>query len=375
MGKRINLFLTGQFLINFGYFFYQLLLNLHLMDLGLPFAVAAKTVAIFNLTQALVLIPAGFLGDRVERGYLVSLSALASGLSFLFLTFMKTPGEIYFLAALAGIFYMVFFTNTAPAIWESFEDSGEKVLAHYFFLSFVAAMLGNFIAGFSGAFLGNVWSLSIASVCIFLGGLFLPIKTRKKKEAKHLVEIKLEKKPFLLVMGFAFFLALGGSLIMPYLNLFFRNNYHVSLKQIGFVYALAEGVAAFGIKWGYFLANKIGLKFTILLLTIFSLPFSLGLTLKLTVIWAYGLFLGRHFFINGATSLLTVYILKKAPESLRGAVNSILLTIYNFSSALAGGLGVFLEKNYGFTGLFFGGALFQTIAMVIFLREVNRNSN
>ena len=71
----------------------------------------------------------------------------------------------------------------------------------------------------------------------------------------------------------SFLVGLGAGLIIPFLNLYFRDRFNLSTQTIGIYYAMVQASMIVGVLFGPELARRYGMVRTIVISELASLPF------------------------------------------------------------------------------------------------------
>jgi len=147
-------------------------------------------------------------------------------------------------------------------------------------------------------------------------------------------------------------ISIGAALLIPYLNLFFKQRFTVADAQLGLIFAglgLATALAALA---GPALSARLGKIRAIVLTEALALPFLalMGATPLLGV--AVGAALARSALFNMGTPLYDAFAMERTDEAARPAVIGVLNGAYSIGYLFAPLLSTQIQASYGFTPLF-----------------------
>jgi MFS family permease len=147
-------------------------------------------------------------------------------------------------------------------------------------------------------------------------------------------------------------ISIGAALLIPYLNLFFKQRFAVADAQLGLIFAglgLATALAALA---GPALSARIGKIRAIVLTQALALPFLalMGATPLLGV--AVGAALVRSALFNMGTPLYDAFAMERTDEAARPAVIGVINGAYSIGYLFAPLVSTQIQAAYGFTPLF-----------------------
>ena len=147
-------------------------------------------------------------------------------------------------------------------------------------------------------------------------------------------------------------ISIGAALLIPYLNLFFKQRFTVADTRLGLIFAglgLATALAALA---GPALSARLGKIRAIVLTEALALPFLalMGATPLLGL--AVGAALARSALFNMGTPLYDAFAMERTDEAARPAVIGVLNGAYSIGYLFAPLLSTQIQAIYGFTPLF-----------------------
>jgi predicted MFS family arabinose efflux permease len=170
----------------------------------------------------------------------------------------------------------------------------------------------------------------------------------------------------------AFIVAVGAGLVVPFLNLYFRDRFGADVEAIGLYFAASSGLMALGTFAGPWIAARVGLLRTVAWSQLLSIPFMALLALTTSLPVAIGAFLLRSALMNMGHPLARNFAMEAVREDEQAVTNSAESLAWNvawmFSTVLGGRL--IEARGYGSSfALAIGLYLCSTTLYVFFFRH------
>ncbi len=182
--------------------------------------------------------------------------------------------------------------------------------------------------------------------------LIKPEENVNKKDEGLVWDMKLLRKRggLLLKLCFPFFIVgLGAGLIIPFLNLYFRERFFLPAKSIGICYALLQFFMLAGILLGPVLSKKVGMIKSVVYTQLVSIPFMLCLAFTYFLPVAVMAFLLRGALMNMNQPITTNFSMEKVSEKERPLTNSLTALAWTLSWGISANLGGKLIQSFGYT--------------------------
>lgn len=159
--------------------------------------------------------------------------------------------------------------------------------------------------------------------------------------------------------------SLGAALLIPYLNLFFKDRFLINDRVLGTIFAtlgIAAGLAALG---GPALSTRLGKIRAIVLVQLASIPFllTLGFVPVLSVAVAAALVRGALF--NMSAPLYDAFAMERTSESIRPIVIGLINGSYTVGYLVAPFISTYVQDRFGFAPLFVATATFYAAAAAV----------
>jgi MFS family permease len=210
-------------------------------------------------------------------------------------------------------------------------------------------------------FLGGRWSRFITSVktrwfATGPGGLSSVVGSQWSVVRRWSFVVPLLIPPFLI--------SWGAALLIPYLNLFFKERFAVPDTTLGAIFAvmgIATGVASLA---GPLLSARIGKVGTIIVSQACSIPFLLLLGWSPLLTVAVGAALMRGALFNLGSPLYDAFAMERTDEPSRPVVIGLINGAYTAGYLVAPEISTWIQVAYGFEPLFVLTAVFYLAAVL-----------
>ncbi len=159
-------------------------------------------------------------------------------------------------------------------------------------------------------------------------------------------------------------ISVGAALLIPYLNLFFKQRFGVADQTLGLIFAalgITTGAAALA---GPAISARIGKIRTVVLTQALALPFLIVLGFAPLLGVAVGAALVRAALFNMGTPLYDAFAMERADEAARPALIGLINGAYSIGYAFAPLISVRIQAAYGFGPLFVATAMLYTLAVL-----------
>ncbi len=364
---------------------FRLLFNFYVLSLGFDEKLLGNLVTAGNLTALILALPMGYLADILGRKTSLVLSSTMLCLSIGMMAFFPFTGMLYAMNILSGAAQSLAAVTMSPFLME---NSGERERTYLFSFSsglqMVSASVGSWIGGYlpswmaslrnSGAESSQAYSGSVLVVAITLALAVLPliiIKMPRLSHAEKTVFAPLayaSKHPRQLAQLVLPILVtfIGAGLIMPFMNVFFRLQYHQSDQVIGVLFAWGSLAMGLGLLVAPPLAERFGKIQVVVITQGLSIPFLVLLGFS-PIFWASGMaYYIRVALMNMSGPIYQTYVMEKVEPSSRAMVASLVNMSSNFGYAFSPTISGILQVHYGFGPPFLGTIILYAISVFLY---------
>jgi MFS family permease len=364
---------------------FRLLFNFYVLSLGFDEKLLGNLVTASSLTALIFALPMGYLADVLGRKSSLLVSAALVSLSIGMMVIFPVSSILYAMNILSGIAQSLAGVTMSPFLME---NSSERERTYLFSFSsgiqMVSASVGNWIGGYLpswvagsrsvGAESSQAYGGSIMVVAIGLAISIIPLIMIKMPRLDHSERTtfapfsyaaKNPKKLTQLILPMLI-TSFGAGLIMPFMNVFFRLQYHQSDQVIGILFAWGSLAMGLGLLAAPPLADRYG-KIQIVVITQgLSIPFLVLLGFS-PVFWASTIaYYIRVALMNMSSPVYQTFVMEQVEPSSRAMVASLVSMSWNFGWAVSPTISGILQVRYGFGPPFMGTIILYVISVFLY---------
>jgi len=352
---------------------WQLFFNIYMLQSGVTREFLGIVNSLPSLTGLLLGISIGRLSDRIGRRQAIIIGIALSGLSFLGQVTFKQPALILMMSGFTGIFNMFLIVSVSPLMMKLSNLSNRTML---FSLNYgvqtLAGAAGSLFAGQLPGVFGGLLHVGATSATAYQAVLvatvllgttaLIPIwmmkepqtlptqpepglhATSPKSGLTHLT-VKLATPNFLI--------GIGAAILIPYMNVFFKDRYQISDSLLGILFGLSSLFIGIGSIIGPRLTTQLGGKIrTVAFTQLASVVFMLMIGF-VPSLWVAGFaVLMRGALMNMSAPLYSAFCMEQTPEGQQGYVSSVLNVAWQIGWSVGPYLSGLVQVRYGFSPLF-----------------------
>lgn len=364
---------------------FRLLFNFYVLSLGYDEALLGKLVTTNSLTALIVALPSGYLADRMGRKNALISSGLLSGLSLLGMFLWPVVSVFYITNVLSGLAQSLGAVTMGPFLME---NSGEHERTYLFSFSsglqMASASVGNWIGGFlptwisvirsveptnSKAYGGAILVVSISLFVSIAPLIFLrtPRLASNERSLFTPIQYAAENPGMLYRLILPMLLtSIGAGLIMPFMNVFFRQVHQQPDPVIGTLFAWGSLAMGVGLLIAPPLAERMGkIKFVVI---------SQGLSIPFLILLGYApwfwlsaaAYYIRVALMNMSGPVYQTFVMEQVDASARATVASLVSMSWNFGWAFSPMMSGWLQVRYGFGPVFLGTIVLYIISVWLY---------
>jgi MFS family permease len=376
----INVLVTGAAM---GIF--RLLFNFYVLSLGYNEALLGQLVTASSLAALIFALPMGYLADLIGRKSSLILSGALMSLSLAAMVIWPNATVFYLTNILFGISQSLAAVTMAPFLME---NSGEEERTYLFSigsgLQMTAASIGNWIGGFlptwvaasrvvdatsSVAYGGALTITAVTAALGLLPLLFLKTPRIERSDrtvfaplayaARHPRKLGRLILPMLLT-------SIGAGLIMPFMNVFYRQVYNQPDPVIGSLFAWGSLAMAIGLLVAPPLADRMGKIQMVVITQGISIPFLVLLGFS-PWFWlsAFAYYI-RLALMNMSGPVYQTFVMENVEPSARSTVASLVSMSWNFGWAFSPMISGWFQVNYGFGPAYLGTIILYSLSVYLY---------
>ncbi len=383
-----RLYLLNTIVVGVSFGVYRLLFNFYVLSLGFDEALLGSLLTVSSLISLAGALPAGYLVDRIGRKPALLWSNFILSASVLGMVVWPSIEGLYVMNVLQGLAQSLAGVTTGPFLMEnSSEEERTYLFSFNMGLRMLAAFVGNWLGGSLPAWLGRVgqveatstsaysWAIACVAAASFVGLMPL-LFLRRQPTARQAGEETLSpfqyarRHPGLLVKLILPILitSLGAGLLMPFMNVFFRNVHGRSDAAIGTLFAWGSLAMGMGLLSAPPLADRWGKMRLVVVTQALSIPFLFTLGFAP---W-YGVsalaYLVRLTLMNMSNPVYQAFVMEQVEPEARGTVASLVSMSWNFGWAFSPMLSGQIQVRYGFAPVFAGIIGAYSLAVYLYWR-------
>ncbi len=384
--RNARLYLAGTFFVGFGFGTFWVLFNLYLKELGLGEAAIGRIITAGAAGTFLISLPAALLLDRVRTRSVLRIAAAVASAAYA-VQVAPVPMIVVFIAAgVAGSAFAVQHIATAPYFMR---NSSPAERLNLFGLNAAIEVLAGVTGAAGGAqipkivmhFGGTV--LDGYRIALFAAALLVILAlvpySMMQESPRPVGRIDLRKYfsgrdwPLirrLLMPRFA--VGLGAGLIIPFMNLYFRNRFQLEPGPIGVIFAVSQILTMIGFLTGPVIARRIGMIRAAVTTELMSIPFFLAMAFTGSLPLAILAFWFRGALMNMNQPISDNFAMEMVGENQHAVTNSLGSLVWNGAWMISAQVGGWMIERHGFKPPIVIAVLLYVTASVLFLSFFRR---
>lgn len=369
LSPNVKYFLAGNAVQGFGLSVYGLLFSLYLKELGFGESIIGSLISTTSLGIAVMAIPAALVIERFHVKPLVMTGMLFSSLFYLIQIMNVDQSSLFTFGLLASMFQALFNISVSPFYLRNSTpegrvhlftlNSGLNMGAHLFgylvggylpkivhwfdpSLERIACFRVAIMLALSVVFCSNIMFMRIKRVPIPKGrrNIFAGLRERDWKIISRLVTPKL-------------CLAMGSGVIVPFMNLYMKERFHLSTNMIGVSYALLQLFIFTGIFMAPLIVRKTSQLKLILITSCMTVPVIISMGLFENVTLVLSCFFMRGMFMNMSSPIASMFEMEHVREKECVFASAIICFFYHLVYATGTRIGGEIIERYSFSPTFY----------------------
>jgi len=364
---------------------YRLLFNFYVLSLGFDEALLGTMITAYNIAALIAALPMGYLADMLGRKNSLLISYALETISIIGMVFWHTESALFTLNVLSGAALSLAAVTMSPFLME---NSGEHERTYLFSfamgLRMASESLGNWIGGYlptwvaqirmatatsSVAYGGALLIVGLASVGALLPLFFLKTPIRGKSEQTVFAPISYASKhPKLLAKLILpmFVTSLGAGLIMPFMNVFYRQVYNQPDTVIGGLFAWGSLAMGVGLLIAPPLADRLGKIQLIVITQAISIPFLIMMGFTPWFFVSAAAYYIRLALMNMSSPVYDTYVMERVEPSARAMVASLVSMSWHFGWAFSPTISGWMQVRYGFGPPYVGTIILYSLSIYMY---------
>lgn len=382
-----RLYLTSVILTGAAMGVYRLLFNFYVLSLGYDEALLGTLITTSSLTALLSALPMGYLVDNIGHKTALIVGTAVLGLAVGGMVLFPAALTFVLMNIVLGLAQSLTGVTMGPFLME---NSGEKERTYLFSftsgLQMASAFFGNWIGGYlptwistlqgstptsPSAYGGALAAIAIAGLVGILPLLLLrPVKIARDKRSVFAPLAYFGQNSRLLSKLILPMLvtSLGAGLIMPFMNVFFRNVHHQPDPVIGAMFAWGSLAMGIGLLIAPPLADRFGKIQLVVITQALSIPFLILLGFAPWFAVSAAAYYIRLTLMNMSLPVYQTFVMEKVEPSARATVASLVSMANNVGWAFSPQISGWIQVNYGFQPAFAATLVLYILSIYLYWR-------
>lgn len=388
--RPAKLFLLATVLYGVIFSAWNLFFNFYILEQGFSRQFLGTITSVTSVAALVLGVPLGVFSDRIGRKKAMLLGMGVYIAASILQVTVTSPGLILAAAFISGTGSTLYYLSQAPFMMKaSNKDNRTMLFSLNFGLVTLSGAVGNLFAGqlpnLFGQWLNVPTNSSQAYQAILLTAVLLGSSTLiplamirepgnngarsepnfLSTQSLHAIWSVLTQRITLQLSIPNLFVGFGAALLIPYMNVFFRDKFVITDQSLGLLFSLSALLTGLGTLIGPRLAINLGSKINAIVITQgLSLVFLLVVGFAPTISLAAISFLLRGALMNMATPLYSAFAMEQVTEAQQATVNSVKELSWQVGWAFGPLISGIVQVRYGFTPLFICTAVLYALAIL-----------
>jgi MFS family permease len=364
---------------------FRLLFNFFVLSYGFDESFLGNLVTISAITSLLAALPMGYLADLLGRKISLIISGLFISLAVAGMVLWPTQPVLVAMNIVFGIAQSLAAVTMSPFLME---NSGESERTYLFSfgqgLQMVSASVGSWIGGYLPTWVSMRLSVSPTSSQAYAGALlvvagvaalglvplfFIHMPHLGHSERTVFAPINYAvhnpKKLSKLILPMLV-TSIGAGLIMPFMNVFFREVYNQPDPVIGTLFAWGSLSMGVGLLLAPPLADRMGKIQLVVITQGLSIPFLILLGFSPWFWLSASAYFVRVALMNMSGPVYQTFVMEQVEPTARATVASLVSMAWNFGWAFSPTVSGWLQVNYGFGPPFLGTIILYGLSVFLY---------
>ena len=345
----------------------QLLFNFYVLSLGYNETMIGNLVTTRSITSLIAALPMGYLVDRIGGRNAFLFGYIGYGVSMGVMLLFPSVTTFIAMNVLQGVAQSLSGVASGPFLME---NSGPKERTYLFSISSGLSMTANSIGGWLGGYLPgwmagsiavsavssqaygrSLWVMAILSLASTVPVILMRSRRRSTSQLSTFAPISfVRKNPGLLgkLILPGLVISIGAGMVMPFMNVFFRNVHSQSDSAIGVIFAWGSLAMGIGLVAAPALAERFGKIQVVTATQALSIPF---LALLGFAPW-FGVSVAAYYIrltlMNMSGPIFSTFTMEQVDPESRGMIASLSSMAGNFGWAFSPTISGLLQVRSGF---------------------------
>jgi MFS family permease len=366
-------YLLSELIIGLSFSIYMLIFNLHVDSLGYSRSFLGQLQALPNLIALFAAVPAGVMVDYIGRKRALLLANFGRALATVGIVLAPDPNWLRLSMVTFGVSMSLWAVTASPFMMEnSREEERTSLFSAHFGLTTLVGFFGTLVGGYLPTFFGlrlgvNVESsvaygatlaVTAALWALSLVPLFM-IKEQPRPESDRVRSVwpwRNLSNPRIALHIFVpnIAISMGAAILIPYMNLFFKETFPITDRVLGTLFAVSSVVTGVATLAAPMLADRWGRIRALVMTQMLSIPFLLTIGFVPVLSVAAFAFWIRAALMMMAGPLYDSFAMEQVTARERATISGLMGMSWNLGWTVGPFLSGYMQDNpdIGFKPIF-----------------------
>ncbi len=365
----------------------RLIFNFFVLSLGYDEALLGTLITVNNLTALLAALPMGYLADRLGRKLSLVSSTILVASSGIIMVLFPSAWMLIVINVIFGLGTSISAVTMGPFLMENSSENERTYLFSFGSgLQMAAGFIGNWVGGYLPSWMGLTFKVDaisataygtalIATSILTLAGVIpLVLLTKpnlhisERSSLAPLSYLKDNAGPLSKLVIPTLVTSIGAGLIMPFMNVFFRNVYNQPDPVIGTVFAWGSLGMGIGLIVAPVLADRFGKIQVVVITQALSIPFLFLLGFSPWFMLSGVAYFIRLALMNLSGPVFQTFVMEEVEPQARATIASLTSMASSFGWAFSPSISGWIQVNYGFGPAFIATMVIYAISIYLYWR-------
>lgn len=348
---------------------FSLLFNLYLKEYGYTETQIGQILSIGSLGSAIVAIPAAILLEKIHVKKILIYSTVFACLAYGFSIYYKILSMIFAFMFFANMFITVYRVSTAPFFMR---NSSKRERIYLFSFNSALMMLSQLFGFIIGGYLPKIIMFINANIQLktayeyslyasIFGTMisifpFLYLTHSEIIQKKKGIFSQMRNYSWDIIMKLLIpkaLVGLGAGLVIPFMNLYFKNEFNLGSDRIGFFFSIMQVFLFTGMMMAPFLTKHLGMIRSIVLTELLSIPFMLILAISRSLPLAVVAFIMRGTLMNMNLPISANFEMELVKPHEQPFTNAMSTLAWQGAWTVSAWVGGYIIEKYSFAFSFY----------------------
>jgi MFS family permease len=368
-----RLYLLSTVITGVSFSIYMLIFNLYVDSQGYSRSFLGELQSLPNLIALFGAPPAGVLVDYIGRKRALLLANVGRTVAYLGIVLAPDANLLRLSMITFGVAQSLWMVSGAPFMMENSTDEERNALfSANFGLQTLVGFAGTLVGGYLPTLFGSMFGVGVESptaygftmgvtvalsVLALIPVVFIEGRPRPAEFSassflpwRNVSDLGLVARIFVPNIV----ISMGAAILIPYMNLFFKETYPISDKLLGSIFAVSSIVTGVATLASPLLADRWGRIRSLVITQLTSIPFLLLIGFS-GIFWvSAAAFWVRAALMNMGNPLYSAFAMEQVPERERATVSGLMGMSWNIGWTVGPYLSGYMQQhpNIGFKPIF-----------------------